>query len=164
MQNKAQASERSGWLLTLDETACTTILRYADSRDLRKEMYLAFATRASDQVAGQSRYDNAPVLQALLRLRHEKAQLIGFSNFSELSLETKAAQSTAEVEAFLHTLIACDRPRLEREADQLRAFAKEQAAMICSHGTMSFTRRRFVSLKVPTLIKPSVSTFRMRRR
>ncbi|WP_422422555.1 M3 family metallopeptidase [Pseudomonas sp. GZD-222] len=126
MQHQAQASERSGWLLTLDETACKTILRYAERRELRKELYLAYATRASDQVPGQSQYDNAPVLQALLRLRHEKAQLMGFSNFAELSLETKAAQSTAEVETFLNRLIARDRPRLEREADQLRAFAQQQ--------------------------------------
>ncbi|MEG0859464.1 MAG: M3 family metallopeptidase [Pseudomonas sp.] len=126
MQHKAQASEHGGWLLTLDETACQTILRYAERRELRKELYLAYATRASDQVPGQSQYDNAPVLQALLRLRHEKAQLMGFGNFAELSLETKAAQSTAEVETFLYTLIARDRPRLEREADQLRAFAAEQ--------------------------------------
>ncbi len=126
MQHKAQARGLSGWLLTLDEPVCKTVLQYADSRELRKEMYLAYVTRASDQAAGQSQHDNGPVLQALLRLRHEKAQLLGFVDFVELSLQTKAAQSTAEVETFLNTLIARERPRLEREAAQLRSFAREQ--------------------------------------
>lgn len=126
MQHKAQARGLSGWLLTLDEPVFETVMRYAESRELRKEIYLAYMTRASDQAAGQSQHDNGPVLQALLRLRHEKAQLLGFDNFVELSLQTKAAQSTAEVETFLNTLIARERPRLEREADQLRSFAREQ--------------------------------------
>lgn len=126
MQHKAQARGLSGWLLTLDEPVCKTVLQYADSRDLRKELYLAYVTRASDQATGQSQHDNGPVLQALLRLRHEKARLLGFVDFAELSLQTKAAQSTAEVETFLSTLIARERPRLEREADQLRSFARQQ--------------------------------------
>lgn len=124
MQRKAQARDLDGWLLLLDESTCKTILHHAEDRDLRKAMYMAYATRASDQVAGQSQYDNVPVLQALLRLRHEKAQLLGFSNFVELSLQTKEAQSVVEVESFLNALNARGRPRLEQEADELRAFAK----------------------------------------
>ncbi|MDD1015589.1 M3 family metallopeptidase [Pseudomonas rubra] len=126
MQNKAQASGLSGWLLTLDESTCGVILRYGNNRELRETMYLAYLTRASDQVAGQSQLDNQPVLQALLRLRHEKDQLLGFSGFIELSLQTKAAQSSTEVEGFLNTQIALSMPRLEREASELRAFAKRQ--------------------------------------
>ncbi|CAK9892004.1 MULTISPECIES: M3 family metallopeptidase [Pseudomonas] len=127
MRDAAQANNLDGWLLTLGfEPADDMTLRFAQNRELRKEVYLAYVTRASDQVAGQSQIDNQPVLQALLRLRHEKAQLLGFTDFIELSLQTKAAQSSAEVEAFLNTQIARGTPRLQREANELRAFANSQ--------------------------------------
>ncbi|MFK0085714.1 M3 family metallopeptidase [Pseudomonas sp. NPDC090755] len=127
MHNAAQATHLDGWLLTLGfEPVDDMVLRYAQNRELRKEVYLAYVTRASDQVAGQHLIDNQPVLQALLRLRHEKAQLLGFTDFIELSLQTKAAQSSAEVEAFLNTQIDRSLPRLQREARELRAFANSQ--------------------------------------
>ncbi|NBA96977.1 M3 family metallopeptidase [Pseudomonas sp. R5(2019)] len=125
MAGRAIEQGLEGWLLTLDESTCKAVLAHARHRPLREEIYLASNTRASDQGPNAWVHDNGPVLQALLRLRHEKAQMLGYTNFAQLSLQTKAAQTTSEVAAFLNDLTTSSRPLLLREAEQLRKIAAE---------------------------------------
>ena len=65
-------------------------------------------------------------MERILALRHEQAQLLGFANFAERSLERKMARSTDEVLQFLHDLAARSKEQAERELDELKAFAAEQ--------------------------------------
>lgn len=123
----ARARHLDGWLLTLDFPAYFAVITYADNRALREEIYTAYVTRASDQgpQSGKSghTFDNSALMNEILALRHEEAQLLGFANFAELSLATKMADSAAQVLGFLRDLAAKARPAARREAEELRKFA-----------------------------------------
>ena len=126
---KAQAAERArakglaGWLLTLDFPSYDAVITYANDRELRAQIYQAFATRASDQGPQAGTYDNTALIGEILQLRGEQARLLGFPSYAEYSLATKMADSPAEVERFLLELGAKARRRAQQELDELRAFA-----------------------------------------
>ncbi len=130
VEGKAQAAEKAkaksldGWLLTLDFPSYDAVISYADRRELRFELYEAYATRASELGPQGGQFDNTPLMNEILALRHEEARLLGFGNFAELSLATKMAESPDAVEAFLLDLSAKARPFALAELDELRAFAK----------------------------------------
>lgn len=80
-----------GYLVTLQGPSYLAVMTYADDRELRREVYTAYATRASDQGPHAGRWDNAPLIDQILALRHEAAQMLGFANYAEESLATKMA-------------------------------------------------------------------------
>ncbi|MGD8711057.1 MAG: oligopeptidase A, partial [Ectothiorhodospiraceae bacterium] len=122
----AQREGRDGWLLTLDFPCVFAVLSYADDRELRREVYEAWTTRASDTGPDAGRWDNLPVMEEILALRHEQARLLGFHNYAELSLEPKMAHSTDEVMDFLHHLAERSRPKAQEEYAELQRFAREE--------------------------------------
>ena len=122
----AARDSQEGWLFTLEEPSYMPVMRYADNRQLRREMYEAYVTRASDQGPNAGRWDNGPLMEAILRLRHEMAKLLGFGNYAEDSLARKMARSTDEVMAFLHELARHSRPMAGQELAQVARFAHEQ--------------------------------------
>ncbi|MDH4133994.1 MAG: oligopeptidase A, partial [Gammaproteobacteria bacterium] len=122
----AEHDGKPGWKLTLHMPSYLPVMMYADSRALRRELYEASSTRASELGPHAGRWDNAPVMQRILQLRAEKAGLLGFANFAALSVETKMAESTAEVLGFLNDLVARSRPAAQKEFAELRAFAAER--------------------------------------
>ena len=127
-----QAAERdgkNGYLLTLDFPCFFGVLAHCDNRGLREEMYTAFGTRASDQGPHAGRWDNSAIMDEILALRHEKAQLLGFSNYAELSLATKMADSTAQVIGFLEDLADKAKPQAGAELDALRKYAREELGL-----------------------------------
>jgi oligopeptidase A len=124
----AQSAEREnldGWLFTLDFPSYLPVMTYADNRQLREEMYSAFATRASDQGPNAGQWDNTEIIAEILKLRHQLAHLIGFANHAERSLATKMAQSPQQVLDFLNDLARRSRPIAQQEVAELAAFAKQ---------------------------------------
>ncbi|MBU9846282.1 oligopeptidase A [Rahnella ecdela] len=121
----AESKEQEGWLLTLDIPSYLPVITYGENRELREEMYRAFATRASDQGPNAGKWDNSEVMAEELALRHELAQLLGFDSFADMSLATKMAESPKQVIDFLSGLATRARPQGEQELAQLRAFAKK---------------------------------------
>ncbi len=130
IEGKAQAAEKAkakgldGWLLTLDFPSFDAVISYADNRDLRFELYEAYATRASELGPQGGQFDNSPLMQEIIALRDEQARLLGFNNFAEYSLATKMAESPDAVESFLLELSAKARPFAMAELEELRAFAQ----------------------------------------
>ena len=122
----AAAKGLSGWLFTLEFPSYIAIMTYADQRDLRREFYTAYATRASDQGPNAGTWDNTEIMEKLLALRHEEAQLLGFANFAELSLATKMAPGTAEVVEFLEHLAERSLPHARLDLADLREFAEHE--------------------------------------
>jgi oligopeptidase A len=114
----------SGWVFTLDYPAYAAIMKFLDNRDLRWLMYQAFSTRASDQGPNAGRWDNSALMEEILLLRHETAQLLGFPNFAELSLATKMAAKPQLVLDFLYDLVEKSRAPAKKELEALTAFAK----------------------------------------
>jgi oligopeptidase A len=119
----ARERGRPGWFFTLDQPTYVAVVTHADDAALRRELYEAWATRASDQGPQAGRFDNGPVITEILRLRHEAAGILGFGNFAELSLATKMASTVDEVVGFLEDLAAHYVPAARRELGELEAFA-----------------------------------------
>jgi oligopeptidase A len=114
-----------GWLLTLELPSYLPVLNYADDRELRREMYEAYSTRASDQGPTAGQWDNGPLIERILALRHELARLLDFNNYTEYSLATKMADTPDQVLDFLYDLAQRARPQAQRELEELREFARE---------------------------------------
>lgn len=119
----ARQKGQEGYLLTLDFPCYQAVTSYADDENLRREMYTAFVTRASDQGDSNPEWNNAPVIDEILALRREKADLLEFNSYAELSLATKMAESADKVLDFLNELVVKGRPVAEQEYSQLQEFA-----------------------------------------
>jgi oligopeptidase A len=123
-----QAADReslSGWLLTLEFPSNMPVMQYADDRELRKEMYEAYVTRASDQGPHGGRWDNSGIMETILALRHELARMVGFNDYAEYSLATKMAESPEQVMDFLNDLARRCRSQAMRELEEVRECARQ---------------------------------------
>ncbi len=120
----ARDNGEDGWIFTLDAPSYIPFMQYAENRALRKRMYTAYVTRASE-----GRLDNTPVIREILQLRAEAARLLGFDSYGEYSLATKAANRPEDVTGFLRELAAKSRPAARRELDELRAFAADSLGL-----------------------------------
>ncbi|UTH31566.1 oligopeptidase A [Ectopseudomonas hydrolytica] len=126
MKQAAEAKNLDGWLITLEFPSYYAVMTYADDRALREEVYAAYCTRASDQGPNAGQNDNGPLMSEILDLRQELARLLGFANYSELSLASKMAESTDQVLSFLRDLAVRSKPFAEQDLAELKAFAAEQ--------------------------------------
>ncbi|MCW9089484.1 MAG: oligopeptidase A [Gammaproteobacteria bacterium] len=127
-----QAAEREGqqgWRVTLEFPSYFAVMAYADDRALREEVYQAFVTRASDQGPDAGKWDNSEVMERILAIRHELAQLLGFQNYAERSLTTKMAEEPQQVLDFLRDLAARSLALAQEELEEIRTFAREQHGM-----------------------------------
>jgi oligopeptidase A len=124
-QGERRARERNldGWVLNLDQPTYVAVVTDAESGKLRRAFYEAWMTRASDQGPTAGRWDNATVMEDILRRRHEAARLLDFGNYAEYALATRMAHSVDEVLKFLHQLAAAARPAALAEFAELEAFA-----------------------------------------
>lgn len=121
----AKEHAMTGWAIGLDAPSYIAVLTYAEDRSLRETIYQAYVTRASDQGPSAGKFDNTPVMQEILSLRFEKARLLGFANYAELSLEPKMADSPAQVMTFLNDLVAKIQPQARAEFKELSDWARE---------------------------------------
>ncbi len=123
---EAQAAGQTGHLLTLKMPCYLPVMQFADDRGVRETLYKAYVTRASDQAEGEgaAERDNGPIMEEILALREEEAQLLGFANYAELSLATKMAKDPAQVNALLEDLARRAKPHALQDVAALRAFAK----------------------------------------
>ena len=124
-QQAAKQKELDGYVITLDFPSFYPVLTYCENRELRREVYEAFVTRASDLGPDGGTWDNTPVMAEILKRRHTMAKLLGFNNFAERSLAKKMARSVDEVLDFLNQLAQKSKPIAQREFGELKAFARE---------------------------------------
>ncbi len=122
----AEQRGEEGWMITLELPSYLAVITHAHDRALRREIYTAYATRASDQGPHAGRWDNGPIMEEILALRHEQARLLGFANYAERSLATKMAHDPDQVLGFLNDLAARSRPQAGRELEELTAFARSE--------------------------------------
>jgi oligopeptidase A len=127
---QAAAEGRDGYKLTLKMPSYLPVMQFADSSALREILYKAYSTRASDQAPAEfSRFDNSAVMQEILALRLEEAQLLGYRNFGEVSVVAKMADSPEQVIAFLRDLGQRAKPYGQKDVADLRAFAAEHLGL-----------------------------------
>lgn len=122
----AASKELTGWLFTLDIPSYLPVMMYADNRELREQMYRAYVTRASEQGPDADKWDNSPVIDQTLALRHELAQLLGFEHYAARSLASKMADNGEQVAGFLQDLARRSKPQAEQDLQQVSDYAREQ--------------------------------------
>ncbi len=119
----AREANQLGWLFKLDQPTYMTVMTSAESERLRRDIYEAWVTRASELGPSAGRFDNGPLIAELLPLRHELAQLLGFANYAEYALSTRMAKSIKQVLGFLDDLARRCIPAGRQEFSDLEEFA-----------------------------------------
>ena len=122
----AKEKDKTGYLLTLDIPVYIAVMTYCENRELRKTFYVAYNTKASDQGPFAGKYDNNPLMEEILALRHELAELLEFGNYAERSIATKMTETTDQVMSFLYDLAEKALPSAKQEYEELKQFALEQ--------------------------------------
>jgi oligopeptidase A len=125
---QAQAEGREGHKLTLHFPSYFPVMQYATNRELRRILYTAYVTRASE-LGSRPELDNTALMRELLELRQEEARLLGHASYADVSLVPKMAQSPAEVLGFLRDLGRRARPYAQRDLDELRTFAAAELGL-----------------------------------
>ncbi len=122
---RAAAEEQGieGWLLRLDQPTYVAVITYCDNSELRERFYRGWVTRASSDGPGEGEVDNSPIMESIMRLRHEAANLVGFSNFADYALASRMAGSVNEVAEFLLHLAKVSKPSAHKEFKGLEAWA-----------------------------------------
>jgi oligopeptidase A len=119
----AREVSQAGWLFKLDQPTYMTIMSSAESEQLRRDIYEAWITRASELGPSAGRFDNNALIAEILPLRHELAKLLGFQNYAEYALATRMAKSSKQVLAFLEDLARRCMPAAREEYLDLEEFA-----------------------------------------
>jgi peptidyl-dipeptidase Dcp len=117
----AMSLEKEGWVFTLDYPSYVPFMTYADNRELRKQLAIAFGAKGFQN----NEFDNQEIVLKIARLRHERANLLGYASHSDFVLEERMAESPEKVKSFLKDLLAKAKPAAEKEFAELSAFAKE---------------------------------------
>jgi oligopeptidase A len=118
-RENAKAKGREGWRLTLQAPSYIAAMTYLDDRGIRQQLWQASNTRATS-----GPYDNRALITEILRLRREKAQLLGFHDFADLVLEERMAHTGGQAQAFLEDLHRKTAPFFDRENQSLAEVAK----------------------------------------
>ncbi len=134
LQTARETAEKdgdSGWKFTLHEPSYQPIMQYADNRELRRKMYHAYSTRASEIgisdhcSSSNTDWDNTPLISKILELRKEEAQILGFDCYAEVSLASKMASTPKQILDFLVELAAKAKPYAKLELEELCRFATD---------------------------------------
>ncbi len=123
-ENDKNADYDNGpWQIGLSGPEYMQVLKYADDRSLRKEFYFA---RISLAGPSDEKHDNSKNMLEILRLRRQKSNLLGYNDFTELSLSEKMASTSAEVKDLLDGVASKAKPLAQDEYDVMNEFAKKQ--------------------------------------
>lgn len=106
------------WVFTLDIPSYLPFMQFADNRDLRKKMWMSFSSRAWNDD-----FDNSPLILEVLKLRAEKAKILGYTNHAEFVLEKRMAEKPENVLSFLDKLQSVYKSAAQKDLDNLKAFA-----------------------------------------
>ncbi|XP_047967316.1 organellar oligopeptidase A, chloroplastic/mitochondrial-like [Salvia hispanica] len=115
-------AEDGPWIITLDGPIYRSVLQHACNRSLREEIFRAYVTRASD-----GPLNNTPIIERVLELRLEKAKLLGFKNYAEVSLEMKMA-TVDKAKDLIYKLHEASWGSAIRDLEELRDYAREKGA------------------------------------
>ncbi|AWW33252.1 M3 family peptidase [Echinicola strongylocentroti] len=121
-QTAAEKGKEGKWVFTLAFPSYVPFMTYAENRELRKELFLAYNTKSckGDEL------DNQQIIKEILELKNQRANLLGYPRYADFVLEERMAKSAPEVQKFLGDLLEKARPKAEEELKELTEFAKKQ--------------------------------------
>lgn len=120
-REEAKKHEKEGWVFTLQFPSYIPFMKYAANRALRKTLYLASAKKAFQS----NEYNNEACVKEIVRLRQERASLLGYATHANFVLQERMAESPEKVWDFLQDLLAKAKPFAEREMMSLSELAKK---------------------------------------
>jgi oligopeptidase A len=130
LEGTAKTRDLSGWVVDLSAPSFHAVMTHASDNELRREVYTAYVTRASDQGPSSGEWDNQPLIEEMLSLRHQLARILGFENFVEYALARRMADTPESVLAFLNGLAEQARPAAKKQYDALLKFACGEGARL----------------------------------
>ena len=129
----AQQKGLQGWAFSLHFPSYYPVMQYSENRSLRRLMYEAYVTRASELAPqysnGKLDWDNTQNMLEQLKLRDEEARMLNFKNYAALSLAPKMASSVEEVDAFLTNFAQKAKPFALKDWQELSEFAKSELSI-----------------------------------
>lgn len=117
----AKEKGKDGWVFTLDYPSFIPFTTYADNRDLRKKLTIAFGARAFQK----NKYNNEQNVLTIANLRHQRASLLGYESHAHFVLEERMAETPQKVRSFLDELLDKAKPAALKEFHELESFAKD---------------------------------------
>ncbi|XP_022740421.1 probable cytosolic oligopeptidase A [Durio zibethinus] len=132
-------AENGPWVITLDAPSFISVMQHARNRALREEVYRAYVTRASS-----GDLDNTPIINQILKLRLEKAKLLNYNNYAEVSMATKMA-TVDQAEELLEKLRSASWNAAVQDVEDLKSYSKSQGASEAdnlSHWDINFWSER----------------------
>jgi len=112
-KEKATNIKKDGWLFTLDFPSYIPVLQYAENRELREQLYRAYAIKASELAI--PKFDNTKTIHQILKLRNDLSSLLDYQSFSEMALETRMADTPEEIINFLQDLASKAKPFAKKD-------------------------------------------------
>jgi len=109
------------WLVTLNYPSYLPFMKYAENRDLRKELFLAFGRRGFNQ----NDFNNETLLKRIAELRLEKAKLLGHHTYADFVLEERMAKAPKQVIALWEELLEVAIPKAKEEIKEVQDLANE---------------------------------------
>ena len=118
----ARERGEQGWAFTLQAPSYGPFMQYADNRDLRRELYMAYNTKCTHD----NEYNNFETVKRIANIHLELAKLMGYDNFADYNLEERMAQNTANVYQLLNQLLEAYTPTAQKEYAEVLAIAREE--------------------------------------
>ncbi len=117
-----EAKERNldGWVFTLDFPSYGPFMQYAENRDLREKMFMAYNTLCTHE----NETNNIDICKRLINIRRETAQLLGYDTYADYVLVKRMASNVANVYKLLDDLIEAYKPTAVAEKEELKQMAK----------------------------------------
>ena len=120
----AKKAGKTGWMLDLKATTYVPVMKYADNRDLRRELYMAYATR--NMQGGE--FDNLENIRKIANTRLEIAKLLGKNSYADQALVQRMAENKENVYDLLNKLLVAYKPAAQKEYDEVQAYANKNGA------------------------------------
>lgn len=122
-KERAKQKGTEGWCFDLTAPSYVPFMKYAQDRELRKTLYMAYNTKALE-----GELDNRPVVKELVNTRLQLAQLMGYKTYAEYVLRNRMAEKTESVYKLLNDLLVAFKPTAQKEYDEIQAFDKSKGA------------------------------------
>lgn len=124
-EDLAKSKEKEGWLFTLDYPSYVPFMKFSTQRSLREKMYKAFTSKGFQK----NENNNEAIVLDIVRLRHQRAQLLGYENHAQYVLEERMAKSPAKVFDFSQNILDKALPAAKAEMETLKTYGKEQLGL-----------------------------------
>ncbi|MGB1042168.1 MAG: M3 family metallopeptidase [Tenacibaculum sp.] len=117
----AKSKEKEGWVFTLDYPSYIPFMTYADNRELRKKLAIAAGKKAFQN----NNFNNEQIVLKIVKLRHKRANLLGYKTHAHFVLEERMAETPEKVLSFSNELLEKAKPAAQKEFENLENYAKK---------------------------------------